>query len=181
MLLCFYLPFMPPNVFCSATTRRSLHSSCYSYHNEGKKTMITQTFKRWLNSLFAWWPWRTSTSANYAESANSVRWNTTPESMRSATANGEAPSISLPGTTSIAIEQSMETDNSTTLTTPATSTPKKTGKLESLSTNAAEQEEPSPADRHLLFLHYLVQRGVYNEGFQTEQIPEQYKGKEQPR
>ncbi|GER88000.1 hypothetical protein KDW_21620 [Dictyobacter vulcani] len=54
----------------------------------------------------------------------------------------------------------------------------KTGKLEPLPTSADEQEEASTADRRLLFLHYLVQHGVYNEGFQTEQTPEQYRGKE---
>ncbi|GCE26672.1 hypothetical protein KDA_21560 [Dictyobacter alpinus] len=158
--------------------------------------MITQTLKRWLTSLFAWWPWKTSTIARDSDPASNMSWKITAESARPSTANGTQPATPMMGNTSIAIEQTsfntptpnteipqdlsdqlQAEHNDNVPTTPTIFSNKKTRKLEASSSTSNENEEPSLAERQLLFLNYLVQSGVFNEGFQKGQTPAQYKGK----
>jgi hypothetical protein len=157
--------------------------------------MITQTLKRWLNKLFAWWPWKQSNALDYSQATNSLNRGTTPEVVWRTTMDGSVPQ---PGISSVAVEQG------TNETTPESklldidehpehvlppyqpATDESLPSSSTLVTNIAQDQMPLPADtkvapsdeQHLAFLHYLVKKGVYNEGFTEGQTPDQYRRSE---
>jgi hypothetical protein len=153
--------------------------------------MITQAIKRWLDKLFAWWPWKRSPETNYAQAVSNVNTGVTQEPMLRTTVDGPLPQA---GSTSVAVEQGRDEgipessrptteerpekvvsshpplmeDNSSTLRPPTAEAKKDTSK--------AEVPPPSPTpEQKLAFLHYLVRRGIVNEGFSEGQVPKQYK------
>ncbi len=151
--------------------------------------MITQTIKRWLNRLFAWWPWKRSPETSYAQAISNMNPGVTLESMLRNTVDGPTPQT---GNTSVAVEQGRDEDipessRPTTEERPelllpshpslAEETPNllpppdKEQKLPGVETSPP----PPTAEQKLAFLQYLVKRGLINEGFSEEQIPRQYK------
>jgi len=151
--------------------------------------MITQTIKRWLNRLFAWWPWKRSPETSYAQAISNMNSGVTQESTLRNTVDGPLPQT---GSTSVAVEQGRDEDipessRPTTEERPeqilsshpllAEETPDPllpTDKEKKPSTVDAPPPSPT-SEQKLAFLQYLVKRGTINEGFSEEQIPRQYK------
>lgn len=146
--------------------------------------MVTQAIKRWLQNLFAWWPWKRSPQSGYAHPVSVMSKGVAQEPMLRTTVEG---SIAQPGATSVAVEHadgaaSPEQHLSTTeeqaehfisppiLENQSTHppTPSQTEKT------TTEGATPSP-EQQLEFLRYLVQRGLVNEGFERGKEPGQYK------
>jgi len=157
--------------------------------------MITQAIKHWLNKLFAWWPWRRSSEADYAQVVSKPNTGTTQEPTWRTTIGG---SISQPGITSVAIEQGSEeivTETSwstieerpdrATQSQPQASATEENANItrassatKDISTSRGEIPQPPPTqEQQMAFLQYLVRRGLVNEGFAEGQVPEQYKQK----
>lgn len=151
--------------------------------------MITQAIKRWLDRLFAWWPWRQSPETSYAQAVSNKNPGVTQESMVRNTVDGPLPQT---GSTSVAVEQGSDED------IPESSRPTTEERPEyGLSSHLSLAEEtlnplhppaneknqskakvspPSPTpEQKLAFLQYLVKRGIVNEGFGEGQLPRQYK------
>jgi hypothetical protein len=134
--------------------------------------MITQAFKRWLDKLFSWWPWKRSSRSNFSQPVNHLNlssaqdspWNTLPE--------GAVPQ---PGITSVVVEQERDNDPLATegpisATSRALAEPTNSGLDQASSMSTFEQK--------LHFLRYLVHQGIVNEGFVEDHTPRQYKRKE---
>ncbi len=147
--------------------------------------MITQGIKRWLQSLFAWWPWGHSLEADYAQTAGTLNKGTTQETLFLTTVDGPYAQPTQPGTTSVAVEP-IEEDTVTesgrpvsedpsfssmkpipivedggTIPVPILEEKKKTVRENNI--DAQEMPKPTPQQR-LEFLRYLVERGIVNEG-----------------
>ncbi|GAC1376059.1 MAG: hypothetical protein NVSMB44_44800 [Ktedonobacteraceae bacterium] len=154
--------------------------------------MITQTLKRWLNKLFAWWPWGQSRHQDYARATNGLNRGTMQELVWRTSVDEYVPQ---PGITSVAVEQGVDeatpelhrpTDEHSERVSQSYQPASNEISPSPISQNTVAQEPSSfPTDsstspsseelQHLTFLHYLVRRGVYNEGFAEGQEPEQYK------
>lgn len=163
--------------------------------------MFTQTIKRWLNKLFAWWPWKRSSVIGYSQAVGMNNATIAPEQIWRTTMEGPAAQ---PGTTSIAVEHAQQDDGppaprSTTDERPerkTLSSPPPDGPLPASLLPATTGQEPpassprasiehaatagslSPTEqtqRRLEFMRYLVQRGIVNEDFPEGQLPEQYR------
>ncbi len=137
--------------------------------------MVTQTIKRWLNKLFAWWPWRRSTECDPAQTVGDLNKGTMQEPVWRTVVDGPAPQ---PGNRSVAVEH--ETADAARELQPRSSA---SGGLVSPPDEApklAPEQAASPptSEQQLEFLHYLVRRGTFNEGFADGQLPEQYRQKQ---
>lgn len=119
------------------------------------------TFKRWLNKLFPWWPWTRLTSVDKPNLARDVGWSIPPEGTWRSTAHGMEPPTPPPGSRSIAVEQHPQT-NSNTFPSSATFTTSETNKPR-IPFSHPKQDTASNTERHLQFLRYLVQRGTFND------------------
>ena len=141
--------------------------------------MLTQTVKNWLHKMFAWWPWKQSTQVEYSPVANPLNKGTTQESVPKSTIDGVthqagiAPRLStieewpervvqpdLPAASEFPEPPLLPTSTSPVEMSNDSKTPVKDASL-------GLQSSPTPQQR-LEFLQYLVQRGVINEGFETD-------------
>ena len=154
--------------------------------------MITQ-IKRWLNKLFAWWPWGRSNGTDYIQATNSLNRGTTQELVWRTSVDGYVPQ---PGITSVVVEQGVDdtapethqsiTDEYSERVSQSyqsneafpSAIPQNNGMKELSSFPGDIPLSSSDEEQHLTFLHYLVKRGVYNEGFIEGQEPEQYRQKQ---
>jgi hypothetical protein len=145
--------------------------------------MVTQTLKRWLHKLFAWWPWKHSSESGYAQVASDVSrgqepmWRTTGENA-----------MPQPGMASVVVENGRE-ENIPEISRStsdersdhaAQQRPPENVNSSLTSSSVTTRGEPPPApteEQQLAFLNYLVKRGLVNEGFAEGQLPEQYKRK----
>lgn len=155
--------------------------------------MITQTIKYWLYKLFAWWPRKRAPESDYAQAVTNVNASTAQDAVWRVTMEGPLPQ---PGIMSVAVEQekddpvsetgqSKPNDRPERLVQPAP--PGATESTETARISSAETSHeattppgnaPSPTfEQQLAFLHYLVKRGIINEGFAEGQVPKQYKRK----
>jgi hypothetical protein len=154
-----------------------------------KDNMITQAIKSWLDKLFAWWPWKRSPETNYAQAVSNLNPGVMQESLLRNTVDGPLPQT---GNASVAVEQGRGED------IPESSRPTSEERPEQVvssyspladenpdtahsptveamkASSKAEVLPPSP-EQKLAFLHYLVKRGIVNEGFNEGQVPKQYK------
>jgi hypothetical protein len=154
--------------------------------------MITQTIKQWLNKLLAWWPWKQSPETHYAHTLN-LHQAALQEKMWHTTADGPTPQS---GVTSVAVEQAREDvsldANRTTIEgqverasqthspladeKPTIPHPPLGEVAKDTATPSGESISSSLTDgQPLIFLRYLVKRGLVNEGFAEGQVPEQYR------
>ncbi len=162
--------------------------------------MFTETIKRWLNNLFAWWPWRRSPESDYADTRSTLNKSTPPESLLRTTVDGPIPQQ---GATSVVVEHA-ETRPPLEMSRPATEErsersispppqPPQVSQSSSASEERADISRPTPVEaatektvtfqavpsptpeQKLEFLRYLVKRGIVNEGFTAGQIPDQYR------
>ena len=167
--------------------------------------MITQAIKRWLNKLFGWLSWGKTLETEYAPVGSPLNKIATQESMSRSSIDGVTPPSGVapriagqgeitcstidewpervlqppppsspvpneeielpPPSTQIPIMPPVDTAKTTTETSPGqgdTAFP------------AAPLSTPTP-EQHLDFLLYLVKRGIVNEGFAEDQVPEQYR------
>ena len=157
--------------------------------------MITQAIKRWLDRLFAWWPWRRPSEADYAQAVSKPNKGTTQEPTWRTTVDG---SMSQPGITSVVVEHGNEEivnetsrsiseerpDRATqpqpqaSVTEENVNTTRASSATKETSTSRGETPPPSPTqEQQLAFLQYLVRRGLVNEGFAEGHVPDQYKRK----
>lgn len=155
--------------------------------------MISKAIKRWLHKMFAWWPWRQSPAKEYAHAVHPLQAGTTIQEAASwPTGEGIVPQADPPTPPRrSSFEQWPESPPQSPFPPPLTPTPTNiSGQADKpplflpapqagLSTRTKDDEDTAPASpnpqRQLEFLQYLVQRGLVNEGFSEEQIPDQYK------
>jgi hypothetical protein len=140
-----------------------------------------QTLKRWLNKMFAWWPWKRLANEDGPQPTHRVSWNVPSEGSWRSTTYGMDQSIPQPGSISIIIEQQMDNTysnlfadttrisqtqqpltNSSAQSSPTISSASETDKqLRRIA--YPKQDATSDMERHLQFLRYLVQRGTFND------------------
>ncbi|HLI87134.1 MAG TPA: hypothetical protein VKV37_00515 [Ktedonobacteraceae bacterium] len=154
--------------------------------------MITQTIKRWLSKLFAWWPWGRSRASGYSHLIGNLNAGIASEGAWRATRSGPLPQ---PGTTSVAVEHEQseippeanrptgeERPDHPPQQSPAVSEEHTTSRHAAANSAGAAKEvaahrrgTPAPTpEQQLRFLQYLVRRGLINEGFAEGQVPYQY-------
>jgi hypothetical protein len=165
-------------------------------------TMITQAIKRWLDKLFGWLPWRKPPETEYARVRSSLNKGVTQEPASRIDGvvpqSGVAPLFSGQGETSCStidewperVVQLPSIGNEIVEQPPTPATPPQpsvTPPVETAKTVIDGQSEttlpavpppvllvPTP-EQKLEFLHYLVKRGIVNEGFAEGQVPKQYR------
>ena len=123
--------------------------------------MFTQTIKTWLHKMFAWWPWKRPTQAEYTHVASPLNKGTTQEPVSKSTIAPQAGSVPRLSTIEEWPERVVQSDipvASELGETPISPPPAPT-------VEAAVQASPSSQQR-LDFLRYLVERGIVNEGFE---------------
>lgn len=134
----------------------------------GKKMKFKQTIKNWLHNMFAWWPWKQSTQIAYSHPANPLNKGATQETVSKSTMDGIAPQTGFAPRLSTIEEwpervvQSDVTPASEFVETPSQSSTPSTGRE-----TTSASTSPTPQQR-MEFLHYLIQRGIVNEGFEDE-------------
>ena len=141
--------------------------------------MITQAIKQWLHKLFARWPWQPSTKTAYLHTTGSLNKGAAQEMTARSTSDGVAPRRStieewperIVQPSPPLLEERAET------TIPALPPPPiEKVKEVRIGEASASSISPTPrAERQLEFLHYLVKRGIVNEGFAEGTTPDQYK------
>jgi hypothetical protein len=192
--ICYYI-----SIFLSVATPGirdcCLSSACAIWavpkavlNNEGKENMVTQAIQRWLQNLFAWWPWKRSPKSSYAHPVTARNTGAAQESTLRTTVDGSVSQ------TSVAVEHVQETRDTTPeqhrpiaptpeKRTEPSPTPEERPAAPSTPSLDAEKQPTPPGEgvliptpeQKLAFLRYLVQRGLVNEGFEHGKEPEQYK------
>jgi len=147
-----------------------------------KGKMLMQAIKHWLEKMFAWWPWRLPAKAEYTPAVSALNkggaQNTALLSRTPIDEIAPKPEVAPCRSTTEAWPERVETPSF-----PSSPAPLPTPPLEKASETLANTGETSSAsgelavtpEQHLAFLHYLVKRGIVNEGFAEDKIPEQYK------
>jgi hypothetical protein len=166
--------------------------------------MITQAIKNWLGKLFSWWPWKQPTEIEHTHVASPLNKGTTQEAISRSAIDGAAPQ-SQPGIAQRlstieewpdhfvkpvspppqplspppASSDLLDTPFPAPLTSPVdkASTDKAADIFSSdVPSTPASMPGDAPTFEHQLeFLHYLVKRGIVNEGFEEGKVPEQYR------
>jgi hypothetical protein len=164
--------------------------------------MITQAIKRWLHKIFGWLSGKASAEAEYAHAEAPLNPGATSEQITrpaldgAIPPNGVAPLISGLGETSCStLDERLDRKSPPPSTPPLekielpatpppvpTTPPVETAAGESATApsgaSSAPPALPTP-EQKLEFLHFLVRRGIVNEGFVEEQIPRQYRQEEE--
>ena len=139
---------------------------------------LTQAITNLFHKMFAWWPWRQSTQVEYAPHSHALNKGTTQESMSKSIHEGATPQTGMTPRLSTMQEWPdgvVQTDIPAKNSFPETRTsgPVENGEpVEKPAAPASEntagmQASPSMQQR-LEFLHYLVKRGIVNEGFDDD-------------
>ena len=150
--------------------------------------MFMQAVKRWLDKLFAWWPWKLRPEPPYMQATRNVNPGNTQETFWQTLPDGTEPWT---GSTSIAIEHE---DNKHTGQPPQLSSsqqgpdstpqpPRENSSIPPLPASPAFDMSGEESEsiftiqeaQHLGALSLLVRRGAVNEGFSESRMPEQYK------
>ncbi len=148
---------------------------------EGK--MLMQAIKHWLEKMFAWWPWRLPAKAENPPTLSTLnKGGAQNAALLSRTPVDEiAPKPEVAPCRSTTEEWP---EHAETPSFPSSPAPLPTPPLEKARETLANTGETSSAsgassaatpEQHLAFLHYLVKRGIVNEGFAEDKIPQQYK------
>jgi hypothetical protein len=131
-------------------------------HLEGEISMITQSFKSWLKTLFAWWPWQQSARVDHVQSVSDGK-RSSMYSLSSSVAEGSF--IDLHDAYDLQSRPECDDEQGDALV-QRTST--------CVFDEALVLQEASTMEQRLEFLRYLVKHGIVNEGFARDQRPEQY-------
>ncbi len=167
--------------------------------------MITQAIKRWLQKIAGWFSGRTSEEAVYAPVHSPLNMGVTQDTTARASSEaimpqqGIAHQIMGQGETSCStidewperVMQSAPPPNdkaeplppsspatpiSVTPPTEATTVTTKENPVSKNTSVFPDAPPPTPTpEQQLEFMHYLVKRGIVNEGFTEGQVPEQYR------
>jgi len=156
--------------------------------DKGKK-MITQAIKRWLRQMFAWWPWRPSEKTAYAPTTTSLNSGPAQETTAWPAINGvgAAPQPEIapcrptieewPERIVQPYPPRLEERTETSFTPPPLPPLGKAGETTSGKGAGLSSGASATPEQKLAFLHYLVKRGILNEGFPQDKVPDQYKRK----
>jgi len=181
-----------------------MHCGMVAPTKEGQTSMITQAIKRWLEKLFGWFSGKPVAENEYAPVASALNKSVTQESIGRSTSDnvtpprGVAPRIVGQGEISCStiderperatqhpVPPPVSAEKSELAVPPpqipvsppvekpitALDAPPTQGK-----TSLPTTPPPTPTpEQKLEFLHYLVRRGIVNEGFAEGQVPEQYR------
>jgi hypothetical protein len=128
--------------------------------------MITQRFKRWLKTLFAWWPWQQSASADHAHSVSNSKRSSI-YSLSSSVSEGSFVDLHDTHDAYDMQRNSELVDEQGDATVQCMPT--------RVSDEALAVQVASTVEHRLEFLRYLVKQGIVNEGFARDQQPEQYR------
>ena len=135
--------------------------------------MITQSFKRWLHKMFAWWPWRQSPPMEYKHASGPLSQGTA-EGVSLSTIDGTAPQTSVTPRLST-IEERPERILQTPfpaasdLSLPPPVTPLADIPGEPIKEDILPAVPSAPTqEQRLEFMRYLVKRGIVNEGFEKK-------------
>ena len=146
--------------------------------------MIPQSMKRWLAKLVSWWPWKRSSATVPSSAGNTLHKGVPQESQIRPTIDGAAPQVGLPVRLPTTEERPERKDPplpippenaEPSLALPSAETVQETTSQDEVSISTILPL--SSTKQHLQFLHYLVQHGIVNEGFEEGQEPEQYRRK----
>ena len=161
--------------------------------------MVTQAIKNWLRKLFSWWPWKQSTEIEQTHGASPLNKGTTQEAISRSAIDGVAsqpqPGIAqrlsiieewpdrvvkpLSPTPQPLLPPPVASEfPETPLPPPLTSSVDKATDIfasDVPSTPAPMPDRTPTPEQQLEFLHYLVKRGIVNEGFEEGKIPDQYR------
>jgi hypothetical protein len=142
--------------------------------------MIPQSMKRWLAKMFSWWPWKRASATVPSSAGNTLHKGVPQESQIRPTIDGAAPQLGLPVRLPTTEERPERKDPplpipAENIALPSAETAKETTSQDEVSISTILPL--SSTEQHLAFLHYLVQRGIVNEGFEEGQEPEQYRRK----
>ena len=148
--------------------------------------MITQAIKRWWHRLFARWSRHPSQDVSFASVDQRASAALTPETTSYSSLSGLAPQ---PGVAPLIAGNAQGDVTCSTIDELPNLTPK--GPLSSVENGSAAPPgarielapetaasiavlKPTP-EQQLDFLNYLVKRGLVNEGFTADRVPEQYR------
>ena len=162
--------------------------------------MITQAIKRWLQKIAGWFSGKTSVEAAYAPVRSPLNKGMTQEAASRASSEaimpqpGIAHQIMGQGETSCSTidewpervmqsapppsEKAEPLPPSSPATPPTESTTVTTKENPVSKSKPIFPDAPPPTptlEQQLEFMHYLVKRGIVNEGFTEGQVPEQYR------
>ena len=84
---------------------------CRSQVKEGRDNMLMQGIKRWLHSLFAWWPWKRAEGMNYEQTIGPLNRGTTSETLFRPAADGPFAQPTGQNIITISIEPSEDDDD----------------------------------------------------------------------
>jgi hypothetical protein len=153
---------------------------------KGKK-MITQAIKRWLHQMFAWWPWRPSAKIAYAPTTNSPPSGPAQETSAWSAIDGIAPQSEVaprrptieewPERIVQPYPPKLEERAEISFTSPPMPSIEKAGETTSNSREGSSPGASATSEQKLAFLRYLVKRGILNEGFAEDDVPDQYRRK----
>lgn len=142
--------------------------------------MITQAMKKWLQKLFSWWPWRKSPQIEYSHAVNALNRSAI-EGVASQSQPGITPRLSTMKEWPERVAQPLLPEAYERLDTPLLppSTPTREQETEPPSpfvSGDAPVVPPTPTqEQYLEFLSYLYKKGLVNEGFEDDQVPDQYR------
>jgi|SRR5258706_11331716 hypothetical protein len=173
--------------------------------------MITQAFKRWLHKLFGWLSGKPVADAEYAHAKTPLNTGMTSEPLTRPAMDGAAPPAGVAplilgqGETSCSTldewperpaqgSSSPPSPPAEKIELPTTPPPvphappvetsliaKESIPAKTKSTRPEIPPPPPTPEQKLEFLHYLVRRGIVNEGFTEGHIPRQYTFKNKKR
>ena len=136
--------------------------------------MFTQTIKTWLHKMFAWWPWKRPTQAEYTHVAGPLNKGATQEPVSKSTIAPPASVAPRFSTIEEWPERVVQSDlpvanepGETLLSPPPVPPVEIAEDSKTPADEAAAQASPSPQQR-LEFLQYLVKRGIINEGLEEK-------------
>jgi hypothetical protein len=158
--------------------------------------MITQSIKSWLRKMFAWWPWKESSSITYFHAVSPLPKGFSQGPASRSTIDGVAPQAGITPRLSTIEEwpervvqpqphfpEASEHAETPLLPLPPSAfspaEPSEDEQASSTDSIPGSRDSapaiPPVAEQQLEFLQYLVRRGIVNEGFEDGQEPEQYR------
>src|SRR5579859_901555 len=102
--LCCWVSFCGPAVIMGSKSVFSFPAITQGVCTKDAR-MITQTIKKWLSYLFAWWPWKRTATTAYAPPSRNGAMGISQEHLWSASSEESIPQI---GTRLIVVEQTNE-------------------------------------------------------------------------
>jgi len=149
--------------------------------------MITQAIKRWWHRLFARWSRSTSQHVSFASVDQRTNAALTPETTSYSSLSGLTPQSGaaplIAGNTQGGDVTCSTLDELPNHTPKGPLSPAETGSAappDASSVRAPEMAassaelKPTP-EQQLDFLNYLIKRGLVNEGFSEDRVPQQYR------